>query len=1306
MNRYIHIHRESVRHFRRFSTTGREALITLVQPPPNANITEWLEHAMHALYRYVCENTEPDDFIGVSITSDCFRQGPMWISFRLVRDLHVSDIADVFASIAQSNEAFEIDETLRINVHTVSMPRGSGRVELTSESVFKRSILSIRNGDNLCMPRSLVCAHTYAIRGDVRTGQLQTAWNKIRQCNGKLQREKALQLCHAARVVIPETGCGIAEIKLFQEYYACLDVAIIVYSFQGFARGDKPIFDGTDFVNGVGNNVRFTLRIMYYESSRHYQPILNLIAAAGSRGYCIPCNKKVTNQQNHKCPSKCRSCLQSPPCERDQPARHVMCSTCNRSFFDQTCLTNHLKRASFDKNRTVCESLRVCERCCRTVRASDNSSSSPHDCDTIFCKICKLKQPIGHLCFMQPLVSKRQQTLVGTSTAKKHTLYLFYDFETQQSENVSGDADTHLHIVNLCVVQQVCDACLDIADISIPCSICGSVREHVFRDEPIKQLVNYALIRRKNIGEIICIAHNAQGFDAQFVLKHLVARKDFRETPSVILNGSKIIVMKFANLKFLDSLNYLHMGLSALPKAYGLGGGIEKGTFPHLFNTPENQNYVGEMPPVESFSPGSMSVGDRKAFLEWYNERKEQNYVFDFQHEIIKYCKQDVQILRLACLAFRKTFMECGSTDPFLECATIASSCMRVYRKQFLKKFTIGIIPPGGYRRANKQSLKAAQWLTWMEHSTGWSIQHSVNSREKRLPEGPLVDGYCESDGEKIVLQFHGCYWHGCVRCYTAGRDMLCAYGESMDERYERTLRISSKIRQHGYQLIEKWECDFDREYCENAQMSSFIREATRNWHTPLNPRDAFFGGRTGNTVKSYDAQQGEKIKYVDVCSLYPYICKYGRYPIGHPKLYVGEAECARVVGPDNDISRIDGLLMCEVLPPRNLYHPVLPVKMHNKLLFPLCRSCAESMCQRDCNHEEPAERVFVGTWVADELKKAVEFGYVITKIFEIWSYKVTQFDSKTRQGGLFHAYIDKFFAEKTYASGLPPECAAGDDDDAVNRYLQNFEQHEGIKLDKSRIEFNAGLRSVAKLCLNSLWGKFGQRENMKRTEIVREPQRLFELLTSPDKVVNSILPADDETIYVNWLYSDEGECEAEPSPMCNVVVAAYTTALARLKLFSELQPLGERVLYYDTDSIVYVSREGEYEPATGPFLGELTDELAGYGLGTHITSFVSGGPKFYAYKYRKPDGSESCVCKIKGIRLNASTSEKINFDCVRRLVKGEAPPIFVCYDAIRRTMLHDVITRGESKICEPVYSKRYFVSETKSYPYGYISSV
>ena len=84
-----------------------------------------------------------------------------------------------------------------------------------------------------------------------------------------------------------------------------------------------------------------------------------------------------------------------------------------------------------------------------------------------------------------------------------------------------------------------------------------------------------------------------------------------------------------------------------------------------------------------------------------------------------------------------------------------------------------------------------------------------------------------------------------------------------------------------------------------------------------------------------------------------------------------------------------------------------------------------------------------------------------------------------------------------------------------------------------------------------------------------------------------------------------------EPNAKTNVVIAAFTTAHARLKLYSILEQLGERVLYYDTDSMIYVSKPGQIEPETGVYLGALTDEFDG----NYITTFVSGGPKNYAYK-------------------------------------------------------------------------------------------
>lgn len=60
--------------------------------------------------------------------------------------------------------------------------------------------------------------------------------------------------------------------------------------------------------------------------------------------------------------------------------------------------------------------------------------------------------------------------------------------------------------------------------------------------------------------------------------------------------------------------------------------------------------------------------------------------------------------------------------------------------------------------------------------------------------------------------------------------------------------------------------------------------------------------------------------------------------------------------------------------------------------------------------------------------------------------------------------------------------CQTQDD---KHKFIDQYFEKEGIKLITSNIEKNPGLRSLAKLCLNSFWGKFGQRHNMKQTKFV-----------------------------------------------------------------------------------------------------------------------------------------------------------------------------------------------------------------------------
>ena len=63
--------------------------------------------------------------------------------------------------------------------------------------------------------------------------------------------------------------------------------------------------------------------------------------------------------------------------------------------------------------------------------------------------------------------------------------------------------------------------------------------------------------------------------------------------------------------------------------------------------------------------------------------------------------------------------------------------------------------------------------------------------------------------------------------------------------------------------------------------------------------------------------------------------------------------------------------------------------------------------------------------------------------------------------------------------------------------------------------------------------------------------------------------------------------------------LAAFTTAYGRLELYTLMEQLQRRVLYHDTDSVVYVSKQGDWNPPLSNYLGGLTSELED---GDHIT--------------------------------------------------------------------------------------------------------
>ena len=111
-----------------------------------------------------------------------------------------------------------------------------------------------------------------------------------------------------------------------------------------------------------------------------------------------------------------------------------------------------------------------------------------------------------------------------------------------------------------------------------------------------------------------------------------------------------------------------------------------------------------------------------------------------------------------------------------------------------------------------------------------------------------------------------------------------------------------------------------------------------------MSPRDSVKGGQT-EMFKMYcrvENSQSERIRYLDVNSLYPNVMSEIDFPFGHPEIRRGDYSCRNLLNRlTKQNEKFIGICQVRVLPPDKLFIPCLAYKMNGKLLFCLCQTCA-----------------------------------------------------------------------------------------------------------------------------------------------------------------------------------------------------------------------------------------------------------------------------------------------------------------------------------------------------------------------------
>lgn len=415
--------------------------------------------------------------------------------------------------------------------------------------------------------------------------------------------------------------------------------------------------------------------------------------------------------------------------------------------------------------------------------------------------------------------------------------------------------------------------------------------------------------------------------------------------------------------------------------------------------------------------------------------------------------------------------------------------------------------------------------------------------------------------------------------------------------------------------------------YTQNKSAHSFIVDSLR-------------GGRTdkrGHAVEVTSARReaGDAIIMLDVVSLYPSVMKCSvhdtHFPTGRGYWLSTFNKNAKDQGHSwkqavdkagvnaNNVllglmgENKTGFLQVDVSPIEYVTHPVL-----HHVTAPFGDDGSAQAPKLVFSLDPVAKKTY--GW--PELKYAIETGQVlVTRLHDglIFDKGTTTFDG----------YIDTFFALKA----------------------------------KAKLEGNDGMYALAKLLLNSLWGKLGQRSYPVKEWVTDEVRLnyLQQQLEAGTIELVSFISFSPHRLHLEYRNPIDQNNLNTTAPH----LAAFVSMWGRIVLHKKmLAPHGQRALYYDTDSAIIYVRAGDRESANefvSEELGGLSDELpkmiknAGYKArdfpDAYIKELVMLAPKTYAVRIVSEQPQMECfkvVCK--GFQPSHHNRDAVSFKSFKEL--------------------------------------------------------
>ena len=209
---------------------------------------------------------------------------PITVSPRRWHKIDAQTILQKIEHVLTSKNALRVTDGFEIHVGSVRIPAGEGRskVKFTMGDndciQNKKSMVKIKNQDNLCLPRAIA----------VGLAKLHDnpKYTQIKRSDRPVQKNEALQIIYAAGKS-PDHQFDLSDVYDFEEI---LDVQIIVYS---STKAGDPIHK---------EKARGGTIFLYHtpEGAGHFDAIVSITGFLGVSYFCSDCGQGYNDKIRHK----------------------------------------------------------------------------------------------------------------------------------------------------------------------------------------------------------------------------------------------------------------------------------------------------------------------------------------------------------------------------------------------------------------------------------------------------------------------------------------------------------------------------------------------------------------------------------------------------------------------------------------------------------------------------------------------------------------------------------------------------------------------------------------------------------------------------------------------------------------------------------------------------------------------------------------------------------------------------------------------------------------------------------------------